>query len=213
MLLVRTASTHIRLTISALVAVLVYGVLYWQGAVVRFLIAFDVGAALWLALVFVLVLRSPPTEVRRHAAADDEGAWVILLAGFLVTAVSLISVVTEAGALGSSRLPQNVHVVIAVVTLILAWLFFHTLFALHYARDYYRDHTPKTPRLAFPGTTEPDYWDFLYFAFNIGTASQTADVSIPSSHMRRLVLAHQIASYLFNAAVIALGVNVAAGLM
>lgn len=103
---------------------------------------------------------------------------------------------------------------LAVGTLIASWFFFHTLFAFHYAREFYDlEADGLQPPLGFPGGDQPDYWDFLYFAFNLGTASQTADVTVNAPRLRRFVLGHQIASYLFNTAVIALGVNVAAALM
>jgi uncharacterized membrane protein len=179
---------------------------------VRFLVSFDVGAILWLLLAGLLVLRCDAAQVRCRAQGDDEGAWVALLVAVLATGSSLVAVIMEAGAPSDGE--RWTHVALAVGTLIASWLFFHTLFAFHYAREYYdAELDDSQPALGFPGGGAPDYWDFLYFAFNIGTASQTADVTVNVSRLRRFVLGHQIASYLFNTAVIALGVNVAAALM
>ncbi len=65
----------------------------------------------------------------------------------------------------------------------------------------------------FPGTATPDYFDFLYFSYIIGVASQTADVEITAKEMRRVSLAHSILAFFFNSAVLALTINIAAGLI
>lgn len=178
----------------------------------RFLIAFDVTAAVWLVMALRLVLRCDAGAVRRRAERDDEGAWVALVVALAVTATSLVAIVIEAGYAGAA--PHGaLHIALAAGTLVLSWLFFHSVYAFHYAHEFYDDDKPDArPMLGFPGPAEPDYWDFLYFSFNLGTASQTADVTVNSPRLRRFVLLHQVASYVFNATVIALGVNVAATL-
>ncbi|MFS8035580.1 DUF1345 domain-containing protein [Xanthobacter sp. AM11] len=177
----------------------------------RFLIAFDVTAAAWLVMALRLVLRCDAGAVRRRAEQDDEGAWVALVVVLAVTATSLVAIVIEAAGAAHDGGP---HIALAGGTLVLSWLFFHSVFAFHYAHEFYDDDKPDArPMLGFPGPAEPDYWDFLYFSFNLGTASQTADVTVNSPRLRRFVLLHQVASYVFNATIIALGVNVAATLM
>jgi uncharacterized membrane protein len=72
----------------------------------------------------------------------------------------------------------------------------------------------RRPRAALPDDhPEPDYWDFLYFAFTLAVASQTADVSLASRAARRSALAQSILSFYFNMAVLGLSINVAAGLL
>lgn len=82
----------------------------------------------------------------------------------------------------------------------------HTLLALHYAHSYYAPDGTQSP-LAFPGTTQPDLWDFLYFACGIGMTAQVADVPVRSSGLRRWVLAHAVGSFFYNAVILALAVN------
>ena len=67
--------------------------------------------------------------------------------------------------------------------------------------------------LDFPDTLSPDYSDFLYFSFIIGVASQTADIAICSPTMRRIALVHGIVSFFYNTTVLALTINIAAGLI
>lgn len=205
---------HPRLLLSFGLAAGLFVILPQVALRVRFLVAFDVGAAVWLVLAIRSVLSCSAAEVHLRAQGDDEGAWVALLVSVLATATSLAAVILEAGSPADGDLHRWEHVALAVGTLILSWLFLHSIFAFHYAREYYdAARADAAPMLGFPGGAEPDYWDFLYFAFNLGTASQTADVTVNSPRLRRFVLGHQIASYLFNATVIALGVNVAAALM
>jgi uncharacterized membrane protein len=111
---------------------------------------------------------------------------------------------------------QAVRVGIAAATILCSWFFVHLIFAIHYAHDYYGRGGTRGG-LVFPGdkdgAAEPDYWDFLYFSFTIGAASQTSDVAVVSRRMRRLVLAHTVVAFLFNTTILALAVNVGAGVL
>ena len=74
----------------------------------------------------------------------------------------------------------------------------------------------RTPDERFAGIADfpfaPHYSDFLYFAFTIAVASQTADIAVASPAMRRLVLLHAIVSFAFNTAILAFAINVAASM-
>ena len=92
----------------------------------------------------------------------------------------------------------------------LSWAFIHTIFSLHYAHEFYGE-SGAVGGLAFPGgETEPDYWDFVYFSFVIGMTSQVSDVGITNREIRRTAAAHGVVSFFFNAALLALTVNIAA---
>jgi uncharacterized membrane protein len=175
----------------------------------RLLTGWDVGVALYLALAFHTMSRSNTHIMRRHAAEQDEGRLTMLV---LTVAAALASLVAIFAHLGSSagatggRPPANVA--LAAFTILLSWAFIHTIFALHYAHEFY-DETDGGG-LAFPGEREPDYWDFVYFSFVIGMTSQVSDVAITSKLIRRTAAAHGIVSFVFNAALLALTVNLAA---
>jgi uncharacterized membrane protein len=83
--------------------------------------------------------------------------------------------------------------------------------------EYYQDHriqsNSKAGGLDFPEDIEPDYWDFLYFSFVIGMTSQVSDVQITSQSLRRLSLLHGILSFFFNTAIVAMSINIIAGLI
>ena len=105
------------------------------------------------------------------------------------------------------------HVTLAGVTVLFSWAFMQVMFTLHYAHDYYAVACHGGhPGLQFPGDDHPDYGDFFHFAAIIGTSGQTADISFSSKPMRRIGSVHCILAYLFNTTVLALLINIGAGL-
>ena len=179
----------------------------------RLLLGWDVGIALYLAALYHIVARANVARIRRVAALQDEGRVVMLILTIAAALASLAAIFIElgTGAHGAGREP--IHLVLATVTLVLSWAFIHSIFALHYAHDFYSERSLHRGCLDFPGETEPDYWDFVYFSFVIGMTSQVSDVQVTSQAIRRTVTAHGILSFVFNAALLALTVNIAASLV
>ena len=181
----------------------------------RALIAWDVGVALYLGLAWAMMLRSDLDRIRRRANQEDDGAVAVLALTIVAAIASVAAIVVEL--IDVSGLPRhevNLRLALAVVTIVLSWTFIHTAFALHYAHEFYdEDPRPPHPCLTFPGTKQPDYIDFLYFAFVLGTTSQTSDVTITSRGIRRLALLHGVISFFFNTTLLAVAVNIAAGLI
>ncbi|MGB8603925.1 DUF1345 domain-containing protein [Bradyrhizobium sp.] len=175
--------------------------------VTRLLIGWDVFIALYLLLAYTMVLRSGLTHIRRNAVLQDDGQFLILLVTALGAFASIAAIVFELGASGRSA-PQ---LTLATVTIALSWAAVHTTFALHYAHDYYRGAKPGG--LQFPSGDQhdhADYWDFVYFSFVIGMTAQVSDVGITDKTIRRTATAHGIISFVFNTALVALMVNIAA---
>lgn len=181
----------------------------------RTLVAWDVATVLYLALAWALMLRSDVGRVRREARLQDDGAALVLGLTVVAAAASLAAIGLElVGLKGLAPREQTLHLVLAAATIFCSWCFVHTAFALHYAHEYYMDDRESGKAcLEFPGEGQPDYADFLYFSFVIGTTSQTADVSIASHGMRRLALLHGVVAFVFNTTLLALTVNIAAGLI
>jgi uncharacterized membrane protein len=182
----------------------------------RALVAWDVSAFLYLVLAWTMMLRKREgvEKMKWRSRLQDDGAHVVLVLTLTATVASLVAIVFE---LAHVQAHQDANatptLLLAGVTIFLSWCFVHTAFGLHYAHEYYVDRGPQgEPGLEFPGATAPDYLDFLYFSFVIGTTSQTADVSIVSRGMRRLALLHGIVAFVFNTTLLALSVNIAAGL-
>lgn len=184
-------------------------------AVTRVLIGWNAGTLLYVLLVGVMVARSTPQALHRRAQLEDEGQTVVLLLALCAAVVSLFAIVGE---LAVSRhltdWRKTAHVALAGVTVLASWAFVHTMFALHYAHEYYLAKARgRPPGLDFPGDGEPNYGDFIYVACVIGTSGQTADVAFTTSPMRRLCSLHCVLSFLFNATVLALTINIAASLL
>jgi uncharacterized membrane protein len=200
-----------RLILSALVGILV-AVLWPTSAhgATRILFGWDVGVALYLALALRLMATTDIDGIRRHAARQDEGRTAVLFLTAIAGLASLGAIVAELG--GANKAPG--HLALAAVTILLSWIFTHTIFALHYAYEYYdEDHHRGGGGLNFPGDEPPDYWDFLYFALVIGMTSQVSDVAITSNKIRRMATGHGVVSFVFNATLLALTVNIAASLI
>ena len=182
----------------------------------RLLLAWDVGASLYLFLAFVMMARSAVSDMRRRAGTQDEGAIFILLVTSVAAVASLAAIAIELhGSGGAGAEGKPFRIALAGVTILCSWLFVHTSFALHYAHEFYGEgRDERIGGLRFPEPKyDPDYWDFLYFAANLGAAAQTSDVMVTGQSMRRLVLAHTILSFLFNTTILALAVNVGASLL
>lgn len=175
----------------------------------RVLIAWDSGLVLYLVLAYALMARSAVADIRVRAAIEDEGQFGILLLSVAAALASLGAILAELGAGPGPGAGRGEQLLLALATILLSWFFTHTIFALHYAHEYY-DEDGSEGGLAFPGGSEPDYWDFVYFAFVIGMTSQVSDVGVVSQPIRRTVAAHGIFSFLFNTALVALTVNIAA---
>lgn len=181
----------------------------------RALIAWIVGAGLYLTLAWTMIWRSSIDHMKWRARAQDDGARAILLLTVAAAIASLAAIAMELGNLKSLPQSQQVlHVTLVAVTFAASWLLVHTAFALHYAHDYYlaiaKDH--RAP-LEFLRQDTPIYTDFLYFSLVIGMTSQTADVVIAATHLRRWVMAHGILAFVFNTTLLALTINIVAGLL
>jgi uncharacterized membrane protein len=175
--------------------------------VTRLLISWDVFVGLYLILVYTMMLSSEMSHIRRNAALQDDGRFLILLVTAVGAFASIAAIVFELGAAHRSA-PQ---LSLATLTIAITWATVHTTFALHYAHDYYRGAKPGG--LQFPtGDKEhhADYWDFVYFSFVIGMTAQVSDVGITDKTIRRTATAHGIISFVFNTALLALMVNIAA---
>ncbi len=171
------------------------------------LIGWNVGIVAY-GIVFAFTLRNTtPKDLQRRAAFLDEGRWAVLIVTVAAMLASLCAIVVEL-AQTHGKPGAGLSQTLAGVTVLLSWFFIHAIFATHYAHEHWRDGVG----LSFPGNGEPGYSEFLYFSYCIAVASQVSDVATQDASMRKLVLAHSILSYFFNAAVIALGVNIAASL-
>ena len=180
----------------------------------RYLVAWDVVSAVYIAFAFWMIARSTTETCRRRAALYDEKDWAIIVLVVAAAAASFGAIFTELGVIKSMQLKPLASLLITGVTVILSWTFTHIIFTMHYANLYYRPADEgSVGGLRFPGDRPPDYRDFLYFSFVIGCAAQTADVETESRAMRMASLAHGVVAFAFNTAILALTINIGASLL
>ena len=173
----------------------------------RLLFAWDIFAAFYLAFAYAMMFRCDHSHIRRNAILQDDGRFLILLVTALGAFASIAAIVFE---LGASKRGVS-ELTLAVATIVLSWAAVHTTFALHYAHDYYRGAKPGGLQFPSGDKNDPaDYWDFVYFSFVIGMTAQVSDVGITDKTIRRTATAHGIVSFVFNTALVALMVNIAA---
>jgi uncharacterized membrane protein len=178
----------------------------------RLLTAWDCSTGLYLVLALAMMARSNIDRIRVRAALQDEGQMVILALTTITALVSLAGVMKELTLAKSATGHDSWHhVALAGITVVLSWSFLHTMFAVHYAHEYYAGPEEEPGEgLEFPGHEPPDYWDFMYYSFVIGTACATADVNVTSRGMRKITTLHCIVAFFFNTTILALTVNIGA---
>lgn len=188
----------------------------WIGEpLTRGLIGWNFGAAIYLVMTFVMMARATSESMRFRAKREDEGQYTILALVTLATVAVLVAIAAQlAAAKDTSGVIKAAHIGLASLTVLTAWLFTQTIFALHYAHEFHMKRgATASPAFVFPGTDEPDYFDFLYVACIIGTSAQTADVLFSARRTRRAGLMHCLLAFFFNTTLLALTINVAAGLI
>lgn len=215
----RSLKARPRLMVSIVVAGLMYILLpHWIRLPARILITWNSGAICFLALALSMITRATPQQMHRRAQREDEGRLTILtiiVAGACTSLLAIGFMLKDNKGLPATIL--SLHVTLAFLTVVSSWLLMHTMFALHYAHNYYRNNSQikseGTGCLNFPSDDQPDYWDFLYFSFVIGMTCQVADVSITSRATRQLALVHGILTFFFNTVILAISINIIAGLI
>jgi uncharacterized membrane protein len=204
----------ISLAIAGVVAMLLPNWLYWT---TQILCVWDAVMISFLALTWRLMIRATPAMMQKLALKEDEGRWIISIAIAFAACISLVAVAAIPHDKKAATAILVMHVAISILTIVGSWLLVHTIFTQHYAHLYYQGEKTlaerKSSGLEFPGEIEPDYWDFLYFSFVIGMTGQVSDVNVTSRQMRIWSLFHGILSFFFNTTILAISINIVAGLI
>jgi len=183
----------------------------------RALLAWCVGLVVYLGLAWWLCLAFDAQRTRDRAQAQDEPNVVLVLVLLLANAACVVAItLLMQQSRDLSRMDQVLHIGLSASALAASWFFIQTIFAFHYAHRYYfeeKQGEPDGPGLKFPGGQAPDYFDFLYYAHVVGMTSQVADVQVTSREMRHITLIHSVLAFGFNILILALSINVIAGLL
>ncbi|WP_336033878.1 DUF1345 domain-containing protein [Acinetobacter bereziniae] len=178
----------------------------------KLLFGWNIAIMIYLVLTMKTLWATHQTHILKRAQQQDASKWIILLLVIFALVMCFIAIVVELSHMPSNTMFKFGHLSLAILTIIFAWLFMHTVFAIHYAHDFYLAVAKhQDGGLDFPKTPEPTYPEFLYFSYVIGTSAQTADVSITSRSMRVLNILHILLAYGFNTTILAICINVAAG--
>ena len=179
----------------------------------RVLVAWDCGVSSFLTLLWIWMRGLTAQQICSRYIEEDPSGPVILGVVVIAAALSLVAIVQPLATLRHAQGSERIwHFVLAAVTLADSWLLVPAMFTTHYADLFYS--CPKGDRpLSFPDTDMPIFWDFAYFSFTIAAACQTADIYTRRSSIRRVVLMHEVISFVFNASILGFAINVTAGLI
>lgn len=183
----------------------------WPGAAPE-LAGWVAGAIVFLGLTWRLFLTADEARVKARAALEDEKAPVILLVILAAVLASLGGIVmalieSKSGTGGEKVLVAS----LAGLTLVSSWLVLQTVFVIHYAHRHFGG--AKNEVFGFSGDPPTSYMDFVYLSFCIGATFQVSDMTVNTTRLRNLITAHAAAAYLYNTAILALGINIIAGLV
>jgi uncharacterized membrane protein len=216
-----TSRIHLLIAIVAgIVASLVIperALLILAGGKEHLVLSWDVGAAVFLLLWAVTMIRTPIWDMPKRAKAQQDGEWTVFaltLAGIVASVVAIVIEFRDITHLKNAA--RDMHLGLVIATLLVSWLTMQLVFALRYAHEYYTvsDGSGTTDGgLDFPHEPEPDYFDFFYFGMVLGMTFQVSDVNITSRKIRRLATLHGFIGFVFNTVILALTVNIAASLL
>lgn len=206
----RRATALVRVVLSGVAGVIVAAAAAsftpWQ---VSSLLAWDTGAAIFCAWVWVAVRGADAATTQRIATREDDSrpaADLVLIASSVASLLGVGFALLQAS--NQSGVARALTTAVAVATVVLSWLAVQTVFTLRYAHLYYLDGG-----IDFHNPQAPDYGDFAYVAFTLGMTYQVSDTDLTSKKIRMTALRQALLSYVFGIAVIAITINVVAGLL
>jgi uncharacterized membrane protein len=199
---------HGRFYAAAALGAAVYAAMSAVDASLATAAAGDTFFVVYLAASALLVRKSTKADVKRRAKIEDEGAMIVIMLALAAVAFSVAGIFIV---LNQAQRPDLLSLTLALAAAPLGWCMLHTISAFHYVNLYYFASTPEAPNraLEFPGTKDPDLWDFIYFSFVIGMTAQVSDVQVRTTGMRQAVTGHSVVSFFFNTVLIAMAVNAA----
>jgi len=179
----------------------------------RVLVSWNCGVVLFLVSIYLWMASLTAEQICSRYDEEDSSATFILVLVTLAALLSLVAIVEPLATLRQVAGTERIwHFALATVTLFDSWLLVPTIFTTYYADMFYSVDQQNRP-LRFPETDMPVFWDFAYFSFTIAAACQTADVLTTRRSIRKVVIAHELISFLFNASILGFAINVTAGLI
>ena len=187
------------------VALVVGNTVGWRYAIAGWVVAAGV-YVLWTQFI----LRGMNAEQTcRWVTREDPTRWVadVVILSASVASLGGVGYVVAAGSRSGTEAVEAA--IVGILTVAASWFAVHTLFTVHYARLYYSGD-PGGINFHDPGP--PRFRDFAYLAFTVGMTYQVSDTEIGLTSIRATVLRHALLSYLLGAVVLAVTINLIAGL-
>jgi uncharacterized membrane protein len=202
---------HIRFIIAVIVGLVAWQFLPLNNNITRILAAWNVAGWLYVVLIVTMMLRCEVAGIKRQASLEEESRTVLLILTIFASVAMVLAIVAQLSALNDDPSDRTLKFALSFSTIAVSWFLVHLVFALYYAHEFHsesrRASNGSGGGLKFAGERIPDYLDFVYFSFVVGTTAQTSDVEVCSRKMRRVVTLHGLLSFFFNTTVIALVVN------
>jgi uncharacterized membrane protein len=179
----------------------------WQLAV---LLGWDAAAAAFIIPLWSSLWALSAAQTRAHSVREDpsraatDGVLIATsVASLLGVGAALVKASNENGAM------EVALIGVGVLSVALSWSLVHTIFTLRYARLFYA----LGRGIDFHQDEQPTYWDFAYVAFTIGMTFQVSDTDLSTSAVRVTALRQALLAYLFGVVIVAMTINVVAGLL
>jgi uncharacterized membrane protein len=178
----------------------------WQAAT---LIGWNVTAAVFIAWVWLSVRGKDGVTTARLATVEDPSRAAADLLLIAASGASLVGVALALLEATRARGPaEGLITAVAGVSLVLSWATVNLVYTLRYASLYHLGGGG----IDFNEDRPPDYGDFAYLAFTIGMTYQVSDTPLTDRAIRKTALRHALLSFVFVTSVVAMTINVVAGL-
>ena len=205
-----------RVLLSFGIAAVVFFILksYQLDAIILCALLWSVFSISYIITSWIIFFTRPVADIEKLANIEDGSRIFVLISVLASSFASMFMVLLLMISAGKSSGQDTGHIILSITGMITSWIMLHTIFTLHYAHLYYSkiEENPTLSGLDFPEEKKPDYIDFAYFSFVIGMTFQVSDVQINNRIIRRTALAHALLSFALNTFVVALTINLIAGL-
>lgn len=211
-------SPLIRTIISLAVAAVVFVFLYKNGENLLFpgILSWIGFAATFLGFSWYIIFNRKVEEIKRKANEDDGSVAFVFVVIILSSLASMFAVLLLTTSKDKAVQDHVLMIPSAVIAMVLSWFIIHTQYIFHYAHEYYdcddAEENNQVGGLDFPEEDNPDYLDFAYFSLCMGCTFQVSDVDVNSKIMRKIVMMHGLLSFFLNTFVVALTINLVAGM-
>ncbi|MBA4168612.1 MAG: DUF1345 domain-containing protein [Chitinophagaceae bacterium] len=206
-----------RLIIGIVLAAVVFFILRKEGRnnLVVCMCAWCVFSFTYLLISWIIIFSRGIEDIRKISRVND-GSQLIVALLILASSFASLIIVMLLVVYPDPHGQKMIVVPLSILAIILSWIMVHTVLLFHYAHEYYDDDAggvnPEEGGLLFPGDIKPDYLDFAYYSFVIGMTFQVSDIQITSKKLRKLALLHGLIAFGLNTFVVALTINLIAGL-